>query len=189
MTSALGPETCALLGAELCACPSAQHKTATMPSTIFWLAQRFSAANQPALLRGALAPVVRLLIIPPPPPAPARSAEFASVPARARWNRTTPAKCVPHRLIRLHQWRSLPVPATAECSRPSRPAAPAPHCSIAHPRPGLPAECAPPAAPPPPDGYRLRRPRNSLPEPASSTLTMIRTKTASATPWSHLRWP
>src|SRR5258708_24042853 len=109
MTSALGPETCALLGTELCAHEGIEHKTAN---------------------------VARPLIILPPPPAPAGSAEFASVPARARWNRTTPAKCAPHHLIRLHRWRSLPVPATAEYSRPSRPAAPAPHCSVEHPRPG-----------------------------------------------------
>src|SRR5712671_1728293 len=127
MTSALGPETCALLGAELCAHADIEHKTAN---------------------------VARLLIIPLPPPAPAASAEFASVPARARWNRTTPAKCAPHRLIRLHQWRSLPVPARAECLRRSRPAAPARRCSVACPRPGLPAECAPPVATPPQDGCR-----------------------------------
>src|SRR5712675_1275739 len=99
MTSALGPETCALLGAELCAHADIEHKTAN---------------------------VARLLIIPLPPPAPAGSAEFASVPARARWNRTTPAKCAHRHPIRRHRWRSLPDPVTAEYSRPSRPAAPAP---------------------------------------------------------------
>src|SRR4030088_2389889 len=135
MTSALGPETCALLGTEVCAHAGMEHKTPK---------------------------VARLLIIPPPPPppAPAGSAEFALVPAPALWNRTTPAKCAPRRRTRLHRWRSLPVPATAECSRPSKRVAPARHCSVAHRRPGLPAECAPPAATLPRDGYRLRRPRN-----------------------------
>src|SRR5258708_30718226 len=112
MTSALDPETCTapLPGAALCARPGMEHNPAITHSARFWVAQRFSAANKAFLSRGALAPVVaRLLILPPLPPAPAASVEFASVPARARWNRTTPAKCVPHHPTPLHRLRSLPV--------------------------------------------------------------------------------
>jgi len=43
---------------------------------------------------------VLFVLIPPPPPARAWSAKCASKPARARWNRTTPAKCAPRRPTR-----------------------------------------------------------------------------------------
>src|SRR5229473_6342747 len=151
MTSALGPGVgVAALGAELCACMGTEQNAAIRTSDSFGVAQRFNAAIMAFSSRWASAPevlntsfsanclvpaVARPLIILPPPPAPAGSTEFASDPARARWNQTTPAKCAPRRPIRHHQWLSLPDPATAEYSRPSRPAELVPRYSVAHPRP------------------------------------------------------
>src|ERR1700722_8202203 len=83
--------------------------------------------------------VPRFNFIPLLLPAPAWSAKYVSDPARARWNRTTPAMCVPRRRNRRRQWQSLPVPARAEYWRQWTPAAPGPHCPTAHLRHAPPA--------------------------------------------------
>src|SRR5579863_222540 len=133
------------------------------------MAQRFTAANEAPPFEGDLAPeVARLTFIPPPPPAPAWSAEFASTPARARWNRTTPAKCAPRHPTRRRRWLLLPVPARAEYWRRLRLAGSAPHFPIASPPRAPPAKSAHPPKALLRGGSRLPQLRNSL--PAASAL-------------------
>ena len=91
-----------------------------LPGTLRRTQDRTQALRNPDI-------ALSLRLIPPPPPAPASSAKFASSPARARSNRTTPATYVPRRPTRRRRWRLLLAPATVEYSRRSTPAAPAPH--------------------------------------------------------------
>src|ERR1017187_6403101 len=93
-------------------------------------------------------------LIPPPPPKQASSAKFSSIPVRARWNRTTPAKCVPRRRIRHRRWQWPLVPTTAECWHLSKPAAPAPRWQTVHRPCARLAECEPRPVVRPPGGFR-----------------------------------
>src|SRR5450432_2688936 len=70
---------------------------------------------------------VRLDFIPPPLRAREASARFASVQARGHCSQTIPEVYGRRRLTRRRRWRGLRAPATTECWRRWKRAAPVPH--------------------------------------------------------------